>query len=349
MRVLAAMAGAKHGGAEAFFERLTVALHTTGVDIQAVIRGAGGRAERLRDAGVPLARLPFGGWFDFATKPGLTKLLRAFRPAIVLSFMSRAAMAVPPADALAPFIHVGRLGGYYDLKYYERCDHLIANTEDIARHIRDGGWPAERVHYVPNFVDSRNTAPEPRERHRTPADAPLLVALGRLHTNKGFDTLFKALVDLPDAYLWLAGAGPEDKALRALATELDVIDRIRFLGWRDDPAPLFAAADVIVVPSRHEPLGNVVIEAWARAKPVVATASEGPRHLIASGENGFLVPVDEPKALAYALRHVIDETSLNHTLAEGGYRTYLARFTEAAVVGQYLDLFARLLAARMQP
>lgn len=344
MRLLAAMAGAQHGGAEAFFERLVLAFQRAGVEQRAAIRAEPARAERLRGAGLDVRELKFGGWLDFKTRPALSKLIAEYRPALVLSFMSRAADMMPAPWGRVPFVHIGRLGGYYDLKYYATCQHLVANTEDIARYIRDRGWPAKRVHYVPNFVDGSNTDPEDRAAHDTPADAPLLLALGRFHTNKGFDTLLKALVDLPDVYLWLAGDGPDHKSLHALAHELDVLSRTRFLPWRADPAPLFAAADAVVVPSRREPLGNVVIEAWARAKPVVASLSEGPRQLIATGKNGLLVPIDDAKALAYALRHVVDEGDLKRQLGEAGYETYRNNFTEEVVVRQYLDLFARVTA-----
>lgn len=345
MRLLAAMAGARHGGAEAFFERLVLAFQRAGVEQRAVIRAEPARAARLRAFGLDVRELKYGGWLDFRTRPALARLLAEFRPAVVLSFMSRAADAMPAPWGPIPFVHVGRLGGYYDLKYYSTCQHLVANTADLARHILDSGWPAKRVHYVPNFVDGSNTDPEDRAAHDTPADAPLLLALGRFHANKGFDTLLRALVDLPDAYLWLAGDGPEEKNLLRLAHELDVLPRTRFLSWRADPAPLFAAADAVVVPSRREPLGNVVIEAWARAKPVVASLSEGPRQLIKTGKNGLLVSIDDAKALAYALRLVVDETSLKRQLGEAGYETYRTSFTEDVVVRQYLDLLARVTAA----
>jgi glycosyltransferase involved in cell wall biosynthesis len=342
MRLLAAMAGARHGGAEAFFERLLLAFQNAGVELCAAIRAEPERARRLRAAGIDVRELPFGGWLDFRTRPALRKLVAEFRPAVALSFMSRAAAALPVPEGAAPYVHIGRLGGYYDLKYYGTCQHLIGNTEDIVGYIQEAGWPAERAHYVPNFVDGSNADPEDRAAHDTPADAPLLLSLGRFHTNKGFDTLLRALVDLPDTYLWLAGEGPEQKALRDLAHELDVLSRTRFLAWRPDPAPLFAAADCVVVPSRKEPLGNVVIEAWARAKPVVASLSEGPRQLVATGRNGLLFPIGDAKALAYALRHVIDEPDLKRQLAEAGYETYRKGFTQEAVVRQYLDLFARV-------
>jgi glycosyltransferase involved in cell wall biosynthesis len=339
MKLLAAMAGAKVGGAEAFFERLVIALQRAGVEQRAAIRAEPDRARRLRQAGVDTVELKYGGWLDFRTRPALARLLQEFRPAVALSFMSRAAHAMPTPWGDVPYIHVGRLGGYYDLKYYSTCQHLVGNTEDIVRYIKAQGWPAQRAHYVPNFVDGTSTDPEDRALHDTPADAPLLLALGRLHANKGFDTLLRAIVDLPDTWLWLAGEGPEQKALLDLAHELDVLARTRFLSWRANPAPLFAAADAVVVPSRKEPLGNVVLEAWARAKPVVATLSEGPRQLIETGKNGLLVPVDDAKALAFALRHVLDEPSLKTDLGEAGYDAYRARFTEEAVVARYLELF----------
>ena len=344
MRLLAAMAGARHGGAEAFFERLLLAFRQAGVELCAAIRSEPERAARLRAAGIDVREFALGGWLDFRTKPALAKLVAEFRPAVVLTFMSRAAAAIPEPSAEAPYVHIGRLGGYYDLKYYGSCRHLIGNTQDIVRYVREAGWPAERAHYVPNFVDGANADPEDRAAHDTPSDAPLLLSLGRFHTNKGFDTLLRALVDLPDTYLWLAGEGPEEKGLRALAHELDVLSRTRFFPWRPDPAPLFAAADCIVVPSRKEPLGNVVIEAWARAKPVVASLSEGPRQLIATGKNGLLFPIGDAKALAFALRHVVDEPDLKRQLGEAGYETYRKEFTQEAVVRQYLDLFARVTA-----
>ncbi len=340
MRILMAMAGSEHGGAEAFFERLALAFKNHDLVLSALIRRQRERALRLRAGGVRLKQALFGGPIDVVTGWALRRELARFAPDIVLSFMSRAAAAVPSGGR---FVHIGRLGGYYPLKYYRGCSHLVVNTPDLERYVVNEGWPAEHVHLVPNFVDSRNADPERREAHETPAEAPLVLALGRLHANKGFEVLIEALCALPDVYLWLAGAGPEEFFLRQAADRLGVEGRERFLGWCHDPSPLYAAADVVAVPSRHEPLGNVVLEAWARAKPVVAAASEGPQQLIVSGENGFLVPVDDANALAFALRHVLDETALRRHLAEGGYAAYRERYTEEAIVNQYLDLFRRIL------
>jgi glycosyltransferase involved in cell wall biosynthesis len=102
---------------------------------------------------------------------------------------------------------------------------------------------------------------------------------------------------------------------------------------------------MIVVPSRHEPLGNVVLEAWAQRRPVVAAASQGPSALIRNGESGLLVPVDDAAALAAAIRRVIAEPGLAARLVEGGWDAFQADYTEAKSVTRYLELFERLAGA----
>jgi len=337
-RVLQAMAGARHGGAEAFFTRLVPALSRAGLEQRVVIRENAERAALLRAEGVDPVQVRFGGRLDLATPLRLRREIRAFRPDVVLTWMSRATDRCPRS----PFVHVARLGGYYGLKYYQKCDHLIGNTEDIVRHLVDEGWPAERAHYLPNFVAGEQAAPAAREPHYTPRGAPLILAMGRLHPNKGFDVLLEAMTELLDVYLWIAGEGPEREALERQAEALAVKPRVRFLGWRDDTAALLAAADIFVCPSRHEPLGNVVIEAWAQAVPVIAAESQGPGALIADMEDGILVPLEDAETMARAVRYLFDNPDVAVRIARSGRTAYEERFTESKVVPHYLDFFERV-------
>lgn len=341
MRVLQAMAGGEVGGAEEFFMRLVLALHRAGLDQRVAIRHHPRRSAALAEGGLAPVELSYGGLLDWRTPRRLAAEIASYDPDIVLSWMSRAARHVGRVKKRR-FVHAARLGGYYDLKYYRRCDHLIGNTEDIVRHIVEGGWPRERAHYLPNFVDAAPAPPLPRAALETPEDAPLLLALGRLHPNKAFDVLVAALADLPGVFLWLAGEGVGHAALLAEAERLGVADRVRFLGWRNDVPALLAAADMLVCPSRLEPLGNVVIEGWAHRRPVVATRSAGPSSLIADGRTGLLVPIDDAGALAAAIRRVIENPELTDDLAAAGRAAYEDRFTEQAVVAAYLDFFDRI-------
>jgi glycosyltransferase involved in cell wall biosynthesis len=325
MRLLQAMAGARHGGAEAFFERFVLAMHRAGTEQLAVVRHEEHEA-RLASGGVPTRTLRFGGPFDLLTPWRFRRILREWRPDVVLTWMSRATSACPRGD----FVHVARLGGYYDLRRYRACDHLVGNTRDIVAWMVREGWPAERAHYLPNFV-----AVPPAARLPRPQGVTLALALGRLHRNKAFDVLIDAIAALPGVHLWIAGEGPERAALEARAAPLG--ERARFLGWRADTNALLATADLLVCPSRHEPLGNVIIEAWAAGRPVVAAASVGPAALIADGENGLLVPVDDAAALAAALRRVAEDGTLAARLVAGGRRAYEAEFTEKAVTARWRD------------
>jgi glycosyltransferase involved in cell wall biosynthesis len=336
MRLLQAMAGARHGGAEAFFVRLAIALQRAGVEQRVLIRRHAERAATLRRGGVVALELTFGGALDVATRWRFRRAIAAYRPNVVLTWMNRATALCPRGD----FVHVARLGGYYDLRYYRRCEHLIGNTQDIVDYIVRAGWPRERVHYLPNFVAAEPAAPLPRAQLETPEDVPLALAMGRLHANKAFDVLLTAMTQVPRLHLWLAGEGEERARLERQVAALDLGSRVRFLGWRDDVAALLAAADFLVCPSRREPLGNVVIEAWAAGLPVIAATSEGPRALIADGDTGLLAPVEDAEALAAAMRRLAADGGLRARLGAAGRAAYAASFGEARIVALYRDFLA---------
>jgi glycosyltransferase involved in cell wall biosynthesis len=339
-RLLQAMAGARHGGAEAFFERLAIALARAGEEQKIVIRRDPGRSARLRQAGLDPVELLFGGIFDFATTPRLKRIIADFRPRVVLSWMSRATRLCPRGD----FVHVARLGGYYDLRYYRHCDHLIGNTRALAAWLVAQGWPESRVHYLPNFAGGETMPPLNRASLQTLDGVPLALALGRLHPNKAFDVLLAAVARVKELHLWLAGEGELEAALKQQAASLGITDRVRFLGWRADAPALLAACNMLVCPSRIEPLGNTIIEAWAARKPVIAAASAGPAELITEGENGLLVPVDDVDALAAGMSRIAGDKALAQALASSGHQSFEAQFTEQRVVAAYRAFIAKVAA-----
>lgn len=350
MRVLQAMAGARRGGAENYFVRLCVALHRAGVPQSVVTRPNAARMAALRQAGLDPVPAPFGGPFDLRTRRIIRKEVVRFEPDIVVTYMSRASRFTPRARIAAgkSFITIGRLGGYYDLKYFRRCRHLICNTPDLVEYVVGEGWPRSRAHYIANFVEQRAAAPFARDKLDTPDSVPLVFALGRLHKNKAFDVLLRAIAETPateagDVHLWLAGDGPQRGELEGLAARLGLGARVRLLGWQDDPAPFFAAADIFVIPSRHEPLGNVMLEAWMHRLPVIAAASQGPRQVIEEGVNGLLVPLDDPPALAAAIAGLVSNPKKSAALAREGRRSYERDYTEAAGVARHLALFEAVL------
>ncbi|HKP78535.1 MAG TPA: glycosyltransferase [Phenylobacterium sp.] len=337
MSVLHLLGTAGEGGAETYFVDLLMALKRAGVAEAAAIRGNPAREAQLRTAGVPVKVLRFGGPIDILTKRAAAGFAGLQKTKVALAWMNRAARHTPRG----PWARIGRLGGYYSLKYYKGFDRLVANTEDIADWIVGQGWPAGRVSCIPNFAAAPpDVAPVERASLDTPQDAPLLLAMGRLHESKAHDVSLQALTQLPEAFLWIAGVGPLEAKLRGMAQALGVAGRVRFLGWRTDASALYRAADLCVFPSRYEPLGNVVIQSWAHGLPVIAADSQGPKALIQHGDDGLLVPIDDPDALAEGVRRLLGEPALRARFAAAGRARVAAEFSEAAVVGQWTALFA---------
>ena len=321
------------------FVRLAVALARAGIDQRIVMRPTEQANAQLRAAGLQPIPARLGGPLDLTSGGVLRRVVREFQPQIALGYLRRACRWLPKGD----FVRIGRLGGYYDLKDFTRCHHLVGITPDIVEHCRRGGWASDATHVIPNFVEDRQAEPFPRAQLSTPEDAPLVFALGRLHRNKAFDILLAAIARLPGAWLWLAGEGPLREQLETQAEALGIADRVRFLGWQTDSAPYFAAADLYVVPSRHEPLGSVVLEGWMSRVPMVAAASQGPKWLIEPEKDALLVPIDDDEAMAAALRRLIDDNGLAARLVEAGRTRYETGFTEEVAVARYLSLFEEVL------
>ena len=334
MKAVQVLGSAGDGGAETYFLALTEALQADGVSQACALRRHAGRGQRLRANGIPVLEAGFGGPLDLLTSGQVKRFARKEEAGALIAWMNRAARHTPAGR----WGRIGRLGGYYGLKYYRGFDHLVANTRDIERWIVRRGWPAGKVSYIPNFAEPGEGEPVDRALLDTPTGAPVLLAMGRLHASKAHDVSIRALAELPEAYLWIAGSGPLQAELKALAAQVGVAERVRFLGWRDDASSLYRAADVCLFPSRFEPLGNVVIQAWAHGLPVVAAMSDGPAALIRPEQDGILTPINDVRALALAARRLILDPGLRRRLAEAGQARVRQEFSAGRVVAQWREL-----------
>jgi glycosyltransferase involved in cell wall biosynthesis len=128
-----------------------------------------------------------------------------------------------------------------------------------------------------------------------------------------------------------------------MARQLALAPRLRWVGWQNDPGPYYDLADVFVCPSREEPLGNVILEAWAHRLPVITTRTPGPLELIAEEESGLLVEIRDPAALAAGISALVKAgPAAWRSLAEKGLTSLKQHHTEEAVLKDYLALYAEL-------
>jgi glycosyltransferase involved in cell wall biosynthesis len=345
IRVLHVMAGADVGGAELFFlDALSALAEMPEIEQFVVTRPEAYRIKTIRQLKIPYITAGFSKWWPFPTHTAIRRAIATFQPDIVQYWMGRAGQFAECGTHL----NVAWYGDYYDCKRrFSKCTHHIVVTRDLHRHVRESGI-ADRdisvIHTLAAFQE--NSPPVERCQYTTPQDAPLLLALARLHHRKGLDILLRALVDLTDCYAWIAGDGPIREELMRLAEQLGVASRVRFLGWRHDRDALLNACDIVTFPSRYEPFGTVIIEAWATRRPLIAADAQGPEAYVKNGENGLLIPRDDVSALIAAVRRVQKNPELRQTIVDGGWTDFQTTFTKQALQRDSLAVYSMLAARR---
>ena len=345
------------GGADWFFIRLVTALQRAGHPSLAVIR-ADSPVRQLLPPEIEQVHLPLASKWDLYSRWRLTRQIGQRQPDVVQSYMGRATRLTRlPRGSRA--LHVARLGGYYKIDGYYRHAHAwVGNTQDICDFMVREGLPRERVFYIGNFVPqpravSAEEARSLRKQLGLPDDAFVIFALGRMVVKKGFQDLLEAFARLDPTVggrplvLLIAGDGTQREPLTEVARQLGVASRVYWAGWQNDTTPYFALGDVFVCPSRHEPLGNVILEAWQHRLPVLSTRNEGAQSLLRDGENGLLAPLADPAGLADAMQRLLALSDAERQrLAEAGHGTVQREHHEDAVVAAYLALYERLRSGR---
>ena len=339
------------GGAESFYARLINSLSET-TNVQA-INPAGSPSSNLLNPSIKQYHPRLKNNYDFLSMAQIRKATRQTGPCIVQSYMGRATRLtrIPRNHG---FVHTARLGGYYNLKAYRHAHHLIGNTKGICNYLIKEGVPKNQVHYIGNFVEpilppSENELRVLRESLGIPEGTFVITCAARFHPNKGLPELLEAFSKVwenhPETRLILVGDGPLAQDIHKQVQMLGIEKAVILPGWCD-PTPYYHLADVLTSPSRHEPLGNTILEAWACRKPLVATATLGAIELITPEVDGLVTPLKDSDALASAFEQLIDNEPLRNKLALTGAKTVQSRFSKTVITQEYLTLYKMLLTDR---
>ncbi len=203
------------------------------------------------------------------------------------------------------------------------ADGLIAVSAALGADMVALGMPEEKIRVHHTGIDLATFRPGDRAAGKAAlgVDGPLLAGVGALLPGKGHDLTIAALKELPDATLIIAGDGPDRPRLEQLARKLGVAGRVRLLGPQPHAAlpALFAAADVMVLPTVSEGLANVWVEALACGTPVVTSNVGGAPEVIDRPEYGRLVPRD-PAAIGAAVEALLADPPSQEAVREGALR-----------------------------
>jgi glycosyltransferase involved in cell wall biosynthesis len=317
--------------------------------------------ERLSDATIPVHCLGFGRATEYLQAVRtLTQRLSDQQPDLVQTFLfhanivgCRAALAAKIPRIVTGIRVADPRKWRITLERFAtaRADRFVCVSQSVSEFYRRRGFASEQLVVIPNGVDLarwQTSAPADRKEFGFAANRRLLLYVGRLDRQKGLDGLFRQLGglfdELPEHDLVLVGAGPDREALERQADTKKLRGRVHFLGWRDDVPALLAASDMLVLPSRWEGMPNVVLEAMAAGKPVVATQSEGTVELLGLTALEQTVAVGDWDGLAGFIKRIALDPALAQSLSEKNRRR-AAQFSLDTMVERYVRLYETLLSA----
>jgi glycosyltransferase involved in cell wall biosynthesis len=231
-----------------------------------------------------------------------------------------------------------------------RSNMLIAVSEqDRQRMIEFERIPEHAVTYIPNGIEGRApSGHDVRSELGIAPDAPLVVSVGMMRTQKRFDYLVEATALLvrrvPNARVLIVGDGPERPSLEALAAELGLGDALLMPGSRTDIPDILAAADVAAVSSDFEGSPLSVMEYMEAGLPVVATDVGGLASMVHHGEHGLLVPAGEPAALAEAVASLLADPRRGAAMGAAARERRRAEYDLTVMVARVEALYEELLA-----
>lgn len=301
--------------------------------------------EDIEHAGIAVHRIDKRSRLDLAFLLRLARFLRHGRFDVVHCFSFTAELWVrlallfaPGAAMVASMRDMGHALTPLQWRIKRRVCRgaraVISNSARAAEQIRALLGPAQPVHVIANGIELPVPLPAAaRQALRVQMGAAdgraLALFVGRLAHQKNVDLLLDALAAMPPARrprTALAGSGPLRGALQARASELGLACDVRFLGERRDARELMQAADFLVLPSRDEGLSNVVLEAMAAGRPVLATRVGGNAELVEDGATGLLFDCGDAAALTAALERAV---------ADPAWRTALGDAARARIVDRY--------------
>ena len=236
---------------------------------------------------------------------------------------------------------------WIDRRLAGRTTRLVGNSQSVASFYRELGIPAEKLAVVHNGIDLPEIAANARQDLRRelgiPEQSHVIGFVGRLARQKRVKDLIWAFelirVLHREVVFVIVGDGPERASLGQFAHNLDVGQRVKFLGHRDDAQRLLPAFDLFWLASDFEGLSNSVMEAMAAGLPVVASDILPNRELVVHGQTGYLAPVGDRVAFAQLAERLLIDPGLAGQFGAAGRQRIATEFSVARMVEGYAKIY----------
>ncbi|REJ71937.1 MAG: glycosyltransferase [Planctomycetota bacterium] len=353
------------GGAERCLATLASGLKRRGWEPHVYCLSAGGAlVDRLVEANVPVTCLGMRSWRNIGTVVTLARQLRAQRPALLQTFLFHANLVGRLAAVMAgvPVVVSGVRVAERERRWHLSLDRItqwaVTMNVCVSRAVANfsqtaGGIPREKLAVIPNCVDVdrfRNASPADLSEFGIGPGERTLLAVGRLHRQKGHRLLLEAAAPLldrdPHLHVLIAGEGPLRAALQESIAAASWGPQVHLLGPREDIPQLMRAATLFVLPSLWEGMPNVLLEAMAAGVPAVASDVEGVRELLAPAGEKLIVPPGSAESLRSGIETVLSDPASARKIAHDLQVISQERFARSSLLDSYAGLYNELLKNR---
>lgn len=352
--------GDEIGGAQMHVRDLVRRLHADGHEVHVVVGSTGALTDELASLGVPASSCPgllrqVHPIHDVRAVRQLARSIRAFAPDLVTCHSSKAGIVGRLAARVAgvPCVFTAHGWAFIDTvrqpvregyRWMERGSaHLARRVVCVSNQVRqmgiDAGIDPAKLVVVHNGIPDIGAD----LRARPGAGDPRAVMVARFAPPKDHATVVRAMANVPGLRLDFIGDGPDEQAVRTLARDLGVGDRIAFLGRRSDVAAILARAHIFVLSSLSEGFPISTLEAMRAGLPVVVSDVGGAGEAVRDGETGYLVGRADPDELADRLRRLVADAELRVAMGAAARRFYARAFTFEHMYERMLAIFASAL------
>ncbi len=362
-RILQIIPSLDRAGAEKQLALLVQGLPRNEFDVHVCALTCGGPlCSELEQANIPVHILGKRWQIDPITAWKLHRLLYHLRPDLVHTWMFTAnsyGRALAVFSGAENIVASEQCAGYWTGKYALALDRylarwtdkIIVNSQGVYDFYATRGIDTAKLELIanglPEYAPSRLTRRELLSDLSLPPDSKLVAAIGRLCPRKRIRDaiwaaeLLKAIRD--DVHILIIGDGPQRYQLERFCNNIEILDRVHFLGPRNDVDQILAHLDVLWLASSHEGVPDIIMESMAAGVPVVATDIPGNRELVKHNTTGYLFPVGDRAALASWTNHLLDNPEQSQDMGKAGSAALKNKYPVETLVQRYATVYRQLL------
>jgi glycosyltransferase involved in cell wall biosynthesis len=317
-----------------------------------------GLAKRAQKSGIRIALVRMRTSFDPVAINLVRGLLRKEKINIINTHSSRDSWIATIGAWLSGRKHIVvrtrhlAIGIKKSLTYTLLPDKIVTVSEYVRRLFMDQGIQPDKVITIPSGIDLMKFDPSKtdntlREEIGINQADPLVVMVAILRFNKGHyyfvNAAKKVIEDFPDTKFLIVGDGPQRKNIERYVNELDLRNNVLMLGLRDDIPRILASADIYVMPSLREGMGQSTMEAMAMGVPVIVSNVGGLPELVIDNQTGIVVPPKDVSSLAKAMITMLSDKEKSRRLAEAARQSIRDKYSIERTIDKTLELYAALL------